>query len=52
MLRKMELVCAVAICLFGGYAFGYTKARERYLQAICLGFIHRDEQKNLEKEGS
>lgn len=47
MFTKLEMVGAIAISLFGGFAIGYSKAREICLQAIdstkgggryCSGF--------------
>ena len=34
MFTKLEMVGAIAISLFGGFAIGYSKAREICLQAI------------------
>ena len=47
---KLEMVGAIAISLFGGFAIGYSKAREICLQAIITATGEQKEPETTEKE--
>lgn len=50
MFTKLEMVGAIAISLFGGFAIGYSKAREICLQAIITATGEQKEPETTEKE--
>lgn len=49
MFTKLEMVGAIAISLFGGFAIGYSKAREICLQAIITATGEQKEPETTEK---
>ena len=50
MFTKLEMVGAIAISLFGGFAIGYSKSRELCLQAIINATGEQKKPETIEKE--
>lgn len=50
MFSKLEMLGAITISLFGGFAIGYSKARELCLQAIIKTTGEQKEPEATEKE--
>ena len=45
MFTKGEMILAIAVSLFGGFAIGYSKAREIFLTALAKAvFNNKDDQ--------
>lgn len=50
MFSKLEMLGAIAISLFGGFAIGYSKAREICLQAIITTTCQQEKTEASDKE--
>lgn len=50
MFNKLEMIGAIAISLFGGFAIGYSKAREKCLQAIIIATGESEKPKETTEE--
>ncbi len=50
MFSKLEMVGAIAISLLGGFAIGYSKAREICLQAIITATGAQEKPEATERE--
>lgn len=50
MFTKLEMLGAIAISLFGGFAIGYSKAREICLQAIINATGQQEKTEASDKE--
>ena len=45
MFTKGEMILAIAVSLFGGFAIGYSKAREIFVTALAKAvFNNKDDQ--------
>ena len=49
MFTKGEMILAIAVSLFGGFAIGYSKAREIFVSALAKA-VFEDEIKNQEHQ--
>ena len=49
MFTKGEMILAIAVSLFGGFAIGYSKAREIFVSALAKA-VFEDEIKNQEEK--
>ena len=49
MFTKGEMILAIAFSLFGGFAIGYSKAREIFVSALAKA-VFEDEIKNQEEK--
>lgn len=50
MFNKFEMIGAIAISLFGGIAIGYSKAREKCLEAIINATRNAEKPKETKEE--
>ena len=49
MFTKGEMILAIAVSLFGGFAIGFSKAREIFVSALAKA-VFEDEIKNQEEK--
>ena len=49
MFTKGEMILAIAVSLFGGFAIGYSKAREIFVSALAKA-VFEDEIKKTKKK--
>ena len=49
MFTKGEMILAIAVSLFGGFAIGYSKAREIFVSALAKAAFENDIKNQEEK---
>ena len=50
MFTKGEMILAIVVSLFGGFAIGYSKAREIFVSALAKAVFEDEIKKNQEEK--